>query len=302
MDFNINDNKEERVNQALQKDSYIKPLGVMFYVGKSICRIESCDSFGSGFFIKLLKGNKDLYCLMTNRHVIKKMVNLRQKLNISYDNLRYNFTLELDSNKRFIIDFIYMNLDAIIIEILPTDNIDYKYFLMPDFNYKNGYNQYLTKKIVIIQQPLGKYLQSSDGLLVNINKDQNLYEFTHNASSLQGSSGSPVFLDGSMNVMGIHKQCSQNENYAHFIGPIIDSLFKDNYKEIEYENGDLYKGEMINNKREGAGKLKMKNGERYLGQWHNDNLNGFGKQYYPNGNLKYKGNFINNEYNGLGIT
>ena len=72
MDFNINDNKEERVNQALQKDSDIKPLCVMFYVGKSVCRIESCDSFGSGFFIKLLKGNKDLYCLMTNRHVIKK--------------------------------------------------------------------------------------------------------------------------------------------------------------------------------------------------------------------------------------
>ena len=46
------------------------------------------------------------------------MVNLRQKLNISYDNLRYNFTLELDSNKRFIRDFIYMNLDAIIIEII----------------------------------------------------------------------------------------------------------------------------------------------------------------------------------------
>ena len=111
---------------------------------------------------------------------------------------------------------------------------------------------------------------------------------------------SPVFLDGSMNVMGIHKQGSQNGNYAHFIGPIIDLLFKDNYKEIEYENGDIYKGEMINNKREGAGKLKIKNGERYLGQWHNDNLNGFGKQYYPNGNLKYKGNFINNEYNGLG--
>jgi hypothetical protein len=49
MDFDINGNKEERVNQALQKDSDMKPLGVMFYVGKSVCRIKSCDSFASGF-------------------------------------------------------------------------------------------------------------------------------------------------------------------------------------------------------------------------------------------------------------
>ena len=81
------------------------------------------------------------------------MVNLRQKLNISYDNLRYNFTLELDSNKRFIRDFIYMNLDAIIIEILPTDNIDYKYFLMPDFNYKKWiYSIFDKKNCYIINQ------------------------------------------------------------------------------------------------------------------------------------------------------
>jgi len=302
MDFNLFGNKEERVNQVLQKNSDMRPLNIMFYVGKSVCKIESSDSFGSGFFIKLLKGNKDLYCLMTNRHVItKKMVVLKQKLNISYDNLKYNFTLELDSNKRKIRDFNYMNFDAIIIEILLTDKVDYQYFLLPDMNYKNGYNQYLTKKIYILQYPLGQFLQGSDGSIININEDIDLYEFTHTASTLNGSSGSPVFLDGSMNVIGIHKQGSQSGNIAHFIGPIIDSLLKDNYEEKEYENGDIYQGEMINNKREGVGKLIMKNGECYLGQWHNDNVHGFAKQYYPNKNLKYKGNFINNEYNGLGI-
>lgn len=85
------DNEEGRVNQALQKNSEMKNLNILYNLGKSVCKIETNDSFGSGFFIKLMKGNKSLYCLMTNRHVItKKLVRLKVIIGVSYDNLKKN--------------------------------------------------------------------------------------------------------------------------------------------------------------------------------------------------------------------
>ena len=296
------DNEKGRFNQALQKNSNMIPLNTILNVGKSVCKIETGSLIGSGFFIKLTKGNEDLYCLMTNRHVItRKMIQLKQNLNILYDNLNKNFILQLDVNKRFIRVYDYMNLDVTIVEILSIDNVNPQYFLLPFMNYQKTFNDYLKEKIYIVQYPLGQYLQHSEGSIVSVNEEIEKFEFIHNASTQQGSSGSPIFLKGSLYVLGIHKQGSQDGNYAHFIFPIIYSLLKDNYKEIEYENGDKYAGEMINNKREGFGKFHMKNGEYYIGKWHNDNAHGFGKQYYPERCLKYKGNFVNNEYNGYGL-
>lgn len=296
------DNKEGRVNQDLQKNSDMKNLNILYNLGRSVCKIETNYSFGSGFFIKLKKGNKSLYCLMTNRHVITKtLIKLKQNIGISYDNLKKKFMLQLDANKRFIREFDYMNLDAIVIEILVSDNVNHKYFLSPFKNSDTEYNHYLNKKIIIIQYPLGQFLQSSDGSIIKINDTIDSYEFIHNASTQQGSSGSPIFLNGSMYVIGIHKQGSQNGNYAHFLDPIINSLIRDNFGEIQYENGEIYKGEIINKKREGVGKFYMKNGDYYIGRWHDDKAQGFGMQYYPSKKLKYRGNFDNNEYNDFGV-
>ena len=41
----------------------------------------------------------------------------------------------------------------------------------------------------------------SEGEIINIDK----YEFTHKASTESGSSGSPIFLDKTTKVIGIHK-------------------------------------------------------------------------------------------------
>ena len=81
---------------------------------------------------------------MTNRHVITKtLIKLKQNIGISYDNLKKKFMLQLDANKRFIREFDYMNLDAIVIEILVSDNVNHKYFLSPFKNsieYSNDKN------------------------------------------------------------------------------------------------------------------------------------------------------------------
>ena len=47
-------------------------------VSKSLCFIQTPNTSGSGFLIKLFKGTQDFFCLMTCEHVItKEMVNQR---------------------------------------------------------------------------------------------------------------------------------------------------------------------------------------------------------------------------------
>ena len=43
---------------------------------------------------------------------------------------------------------------------------------------------------------------NAKGKIKSINK----YEFTHLANTEQGSSGSPIFLENSIHVIGIHKE------------------------------------------------------------------------------------------------
>ena len=61
------------------------------------------------------------------------------------------------------------------------------------------------------------------------------YEFVYNASTDDGSSGSPIFIKGTTKVIGIHKAGSGNEeikiNYGDFIWPIF-CYFKNFQKNI----------------------------------------------------------------------
>ena len=59
-------------------------------------------------------------------------------------------------------------------------------------------------------------------------------------------------------------------------------------------------GLMINLKFEGNGKEFFEDGEYYIGQYKNGLRHGKGIEYYSNGNIKYKGNFVNDEKNGIG--
>ena len=51
---------------------------------------------------------------------------------------------------------------------------------------------------------------------------------------------------------------------------------------------------------EGNGKYIWKNGEYYIGQEKNGLRHGKGIEYYSNGKIRYKGNFVNDEKNGIG--
>ena len=56
----------------------------------------------------------------------------------------------------------------------------------------------------------------------------------------------------------------------------------------------------INDKKEGNGKSIWKDGAYYIGQFKNEFRNGKGIDYYPNGNIKYEGDFVNGKYEGKG--
>ena len=64
-----------------------------------------------------------------------------------------------------------------------------------------GNNDIINNNIYIIQYPHGD-LSYSKGKILNIDK----YEIAHDAGTIAGSSGSPIFLEGTKFVIGIHKQ------------------------------------------------------------------------------------------------
>ena len=92
----------------------------------------------------------------------------------------------------------------------------------------------------------------------------------YKANIQSGISGSPIFLKNSIEVIGIHKQENDGDNYGTLIYPIIQLL--------QYDKTDIY----------------------YIGRWIKGKKEGKGTEYYENGEIKYDGNFKNDKYEGLG--
>ena len=304
-DKNQNQENEDRINQILIPKSDIKSFNIFYDACKSTCKIITSSGIGSGFFINLEKNNSSFYCLMTNEHVIeKKMIDSKEDIEILYENQHKKININLGDKKRFIKDYKYLKIDVTVVEILPQDDIKNDYFLLPNLDYINSYEQFINKNIYIPQFPKGGILTYSKGKIIEINSFS--YEICHTSSTEKGSSGSPILLEGTTLVLGIHKQGNKKKikNFGNFIGPIINSL-KNNciYEKKKYNNG-IYEGEYINELREGFGNFLYNDGHYYEGQWKNDIPNGKGALYLKNENnilIKiYEGDFVNEEFEGKG--
>jgi hypothetical protein len=199
-----------------------------------------------------------------------------------------------------------LQIDVTVVQILDKDNIGNNYFLEPDDNYKKGYQQFIGKKINVAQFPLGEQLSMSTGILKYFENNT----FVHTASTLNGSSGGPIVLEGSDKVLGIHKGGNnyKNENYGDFIGPVIDDIKKferNGFGKDFYRNGDIkYIGNFRNDKYDDD------SGLFYYEEGYTDDIyyyekgdffNGIfregkkieGKIYDKNYNIKFKGSFQN---------
>ena len=295
---------------------------------KSLCFIETSYKRASGFLIKFMKNNEDFCCLMTNEHIVEKeLVENKESIIFYYDNKKERREIILDKGNRYIKHFKNdLTIDATVVEILPEDYIPNDYFLIPDNYYMNNFDKLKGKEITILQYPSEKYKDAkySTGKLIEIfGDDGNKYEFSHLASTLHGSSGSPIFLKiDTVKIIGIHKSGGDLKNFGDFIGPIyeyfkyfyqkiyksldlpiINTKIKDGFGKYIYENGKYYVGEWKNYLRNGKGILCYKNGEiEYSGDWVNDKREGIGTLCYENGKIEYIGDWVNDKREGFGIS
>ena len=210
----------QRKNEVIIAGSEIRSIdSCLFEVCPSICKIlyptEKGIKKGTGFLIKLYKENEPLFCLMTNDHVItKEVIEKKTEIEVFYYNEKKRIKIILDQKERLIHSYKDMDIDCIIIEILAKDNVYEDFFLLPNEEYNdNNFNELNNKKIYVVQFPKGMKLSYSVGEIIKIggSLDIEKYEFAHKASTLPGSSGSPIFLEQSTQVIGIHKQ---SDNYG----------------------------------------------------------------------------------------
>ena len=294
-------------NEIFIQKNELFPMNKVYKACKSTIQIkyqkENKVFNSSGFFIKFQKNKKPFYCIMTNEHSIKNDMIINEELIIIlYENKTKELEIKLNEKERLIKtfkDFEDFSLDITIIQIIEKDNIADDYFSLPDQDYLDKYDFLISEEIAIPQFPLGGVLQMSKGEIIGINYENNKYEFSHTASTLAGSSGSPIILKGKETVIGIHKggNISKEENYGEFIGPIINIMnsLKRNGKGIEYyKNGEIkYEGNYVDDG--DAGCYHYENGDIYIGQFKNGKKNGNGCIYDKNNNLKMMGEFLDDE-------
>jgi len=297
-------------DEILINNHEIQKKNLEFKVLLSSVKIEiDQNHFGSGFFLKLKKNNgKEFYCVMTNQHVITpEMIEQKITISILYENENSALIIKLDQEDRFIKYYLdSLKIDATVIQILDKDDISKKDFLEPYDDYKKGFQQFIGKTIWVAQYPLGKQLSMSTGKI----KNNNNIIIVHTASTLEGSSGGPIVLEGSDKVLGIHRGGDGNvqENYGNFIGPVIDDIKKferNGFGNDFYKNGEMkYIGNFKNDKYDDD------NGLFYYEEGYNDGIfyyekgdffNGKfkegkkieGKIYDKNSQLKFEGSFQN---------
>ena len=89
-----------------------------------------------------------------------------------------------------------------------------------------------------------------------------------------------------------------NLNGDYYKGEFVNGKKEGNGVMI-YKNGTKYEGAFKNNKHEGFGKLIQLDGETFTGEWKDGKINGNGIRCHCNGD-KYIGNYVNNIRNGHG--
>ena len=235
-------NRKTRINEVKTDGSGIHSIDSYLYkVCPSLCKIIYSNKNGTGFLIRLyIEDNETLLALMTNEHIItEKMIKDKEEVEVFYNNQQKRIKIILNNENRFIQCFKDMKIDCTVVEILPEDNINEDYFLVPNIDYnEENYKSLINQMIYIVQFPKGN-LGHSEGKITEIVG----YELNHKASTDHGSSGSPIFLIQSTQVIGIHKAGSEsiNVNYGDFIFPIINKL-----KKIKRKKNKINVGGKIN--------------------------------------------------------
>ena len=241
----INEEKvKDGENLTLKKNKLLLEIAE-----KSVCEIIKDYGYGTGFFCKIKTLNKEMYCLITNDHVLTKFILLNKeyieiKLNNEIIKISLNIYRKIWNDEE---------LDFTCIEIIEEDNIIDKIipFELDDNCYISNYNnnEYKKKGIVIPSIGITKEIEIPQGIIYYVNKCQDM--FIHDCNTEKGYSGAPIILINNLKIIGIHKgfDKKKNKNIGIYFQKIINKIKKE--KEI-YENNiieyilDIKKNELKN--------------------------------------------------------
>ena len=181
----------------------------LFKMEKSMCKISYENMKGetvkgTGFFCEIDINFPIKYALFTNNHILNEFnIEIGKKINFEYlEKSLFGYKMSKKqieiTEKRLV--FTNKELDYTCIELFESDGI-YNFFeIEPDiFKYDNKY--LVNNEIFILQYPNGTDLSFSYGKILSV-KDNDI---RHNASTEEGSSGSPIIKRCKNNyVIGLH--------------------------------------------------------------------------------------------------
>lgn len=188
-------------------------------ISNSVCKLTIKNFSGTGFFLKI----SNSFFLISNEHVLtKSFIDNKEILAIETESgVKYKLILDKNSTICF-----PKPIDVTAIRIKEDTFKDIE-FLNLDMNYFNGsgFQQYFGQDVYSIQYP-GDKSSSSIGMgKITLIND---FTFEHFVDTFFGSSGSPIILSSSNNVIGIHKSGNSQlkTNYGTFLGKIFLELLK----------------------------------------------------------------------------
>ena len=240
MGFGNSKNENNRVNEADTKHATLIPESASDILYNSIVKIIMKNGLqGTGFFMKIKIKEEQKNCLFTCNHVInEKNIDSKETFDIYYGKItqEINKKIILDTNIRLIKTF-KRPIDITLVEIIESDHIPNDKYLIPDYNYKNGFEYYKDKSFYMAGYPriLGK--KDERCICSGQIKEIDEFDFEHTLDSRGSSSGSPICLIDNKCVVGIHKQGDLYKpiNYGTFLGIILDKIQNDESNEVTEE-------------------------------------------------------------------
>ena len=246
--------KNKYTLEVLHKESNIYPVSKLINFNHlkgalSICKIKVRffggdygqrnlnkklkEGAGTGSFIKFRDGNKFQYFLMTCEHVIQKEIIEKddEELEFFYHLESISRKITLNRDERFIKEYMQNGIDVTLVEIF-QEEVPWQYFLEPEYSCLDGFDQYEGKNIIIHQFPRGLE-QSFSEYKIDKCIGNKLY---YKVSTQKGSSGSPIILEGSQNILAVHRGGDDDHNDANFILDIINDEERINYKGYRAES------------------------------------------------------------------
>ena len=191
------------------------PMKLGKYLEKNLCQIKINDNgkYGLGYFCKLKYKNNDIYCLLSNNHVITEEMIDRGYFEVSISNT----IKKIDLNKKI---FTNDEINYICIEVENYEDIE---FLEIDGNcYKDQKKIYDKKEIVNASINQNQEIELKKGNLEYIDENKKFY---FNSEGDVGFSEGPIILNSNFKIIGIN--CGYEEKIKKNIGIYMNDIIKD---------------------------------------------------------------------------